>query len=42
MNKAVGPFRPGSEQIGFNNQGEAKVWINTDFSSSAPTSKVIS
>jgi len=42
LNRLVGPFRPGSEQIGFNNQGEAKVWMNMDFSASAPSSKEVS
>jgi hypothetical protein len=39
LNKVVGPFRPQNEQIGFNNLGDAKVWLNSDFSASHPSSR---
>lgn len=36
--KIVGPFRPQEEQIGFNNNGEAKVWLSGDYSAARPGS----
>jgi hypothetical protein len=39
LSEAVGHFKPQTEQIGFNNNGEAKVWLSSEFSSSRPQSK---
>lgn len=33
----VGPFRVNDQMIGFNNQGEAKVWVNEDFAQNHPS-----
>ena len=33
----VGPFRVNDQMIGFNNQGEAKVWVNENFALNHPS-----